>query len=225
MLLQNHILTIFKCSICFQLCPKWSQLQMLCSVYSKDTVKSSLGSLWCCLCLCHTKQSCERTLTRLLFTWPCTCQSVHMHRHRYTNTHNELTMNPLHPRRLGMFLGTKQQRLWLTMAFVSLCVCVFFVCLCSWIHSKHGNPMTCETWSSSIPRVTSTWWSASRSYREGGVFDLVSCSWFLSFCHHFCVNWLKLFPHFWHHSAGYHLIVKRRRKNIENKHMFSFKTK
>lgn len=109
------------------------------SVSSRDTLKGSRSSFWYPLCQRHTTQSCERALTRLLSTWPCASQCehthicTHMHTHTFTHkTHIELTMNSLHPRGLGMFLGDQATRgcdwQWLC---VPPCVCCcFFVCVC-----------------------------------------------------------------------------------------------
>lgn len=103
---------------------------------------------------------------------------THMRTHRHSNTSSELTMNSLHPKGVGDFFRGLSNRgsgwQWL------LCptMCMFF-CVCVWIHSKRGSPTMCETWSSSIPRVTSTWWFASRNCREGGANNQVDCNAFI----------------------------------------------
>lgn len=133
------------------------------AVSTRDTLKSSSSSFWYSLYQRHTKQNWKDLNTITLYM--TMHLAVHSHTHKYKHWVNN---EPCAPKGVGDVFGGPSNRefgwQWL------LCVCVFLS-----IHSKRGSPMMCETWSSSIPRVTSTWWSASRSCREGGAFDFALC--------------------------------------------------
>lgn len=106
------------------------------------------------------------------------CFSVCTHTF-YTCTQNThwADNEPFAPRGVGDVFGRPSNRgcdwQWLLCPTMCACFPCACVCVCAWIHRKPGSPMMCGMSLSSIPRVTSTWWSASRSSREGGSFDFV----------------------------------------------------